>query len=255
MTNFFDLSLASQYKKNQQKVRVMSEAWIAENMYCACCGNRKLHKNINNSPAADFFCDNCGEIFELKSKRNKISKKIADGAYRTAIERISGNNNPDLLLMSYSDKYAVTSLTIVPKFFFTTDMIEPRKPLPPTARRAGWQGCNILLGNIPHQGKISIIENGKWLPEESVLNSYAKCKTILTLNIEARGWLIDILNCVNAVQKETFELKDIYKYIWKLKKLHPQNNNIEAKIRQQLQVLRNKGLIIFCGNGIYKKKH
>ena len=88
-----------------------------------------------------------------------------------------------------------------------------------------------------------------------MLNSYAKCKTILTLNIEARGWLIDILNCVNAVQKETFELKDIYKYIWKLKKLHPQNNNIEAKIRQQLQVLRNKGLIIFCGNGIYKKKH
>ncbi|MFA6309249.1 MAG: hypothetical protein WC677_05850 [Clostridia bacterium] len=30
-------------------------------------------------------------------------------------------------------------------------------------------------------------------------------------------------------------------------------NNIEAKIRQQLQLLRDLGLVKFEGNGVYKK--
>jgi type II restriction enzyme len=34
--------------------------------------------------------------------------------------------------------------------------------------------------------------------------------------------------------------------------LHPQNRNIEAKIRQQLQMLRDHGLIEFLGNGRYR---
>ena len=32
------------------------------------------------------------------------------------------------------------------------------------------------------------------------------------------------------------------------------NNNIEAKIRQQLQILRNKGIIEFLERGHYRKK-
>ncbi|MFR4384325.1 MAG: restriction endonuclease, partial [Phascolarctobacterium sp.] len=31
------------------------------------------------------------------------------------------------------------------------------------------------------------------------------------------------------------------------------NHYIQAKIRQQLQLLRDKGLLEFCGNGSYKK--
>ena len=34
---------------------------------------------------------------------------------------------------------------------------------------------------------------------------------------------------------------------------HPENNNIEAKIRQQLQFLRDKGFIQFLSPGQYKK--
>ena len=39
-----------------------------------------------------------------------------------------------------------------------------------------------------------------------------------------------------------------------LLKKHITNNNIEAKIRQQLQILRNKGIIEFLGRGHYRKK-
>lgn len=35
---------------------------------------------------------------------------------------------------------------------------------------------------------------------------------------------------------------------------HMNNYNIEAKIRQQLQILRDKGFIEFSGRGHYKKQ-
>lgn len=35
---------------------------------------------------------------------------------------------------------------------------------------------------------------------------------------------------------------------------HPMNNNIRPKIRQQLQVLRDRGFLEFIGRGLYRKK-
>ena len=35
--------------------------------------------------------------------------------------------------------------------------------------------------------------------------------------------------------------------------LNPQNHNVEAKIRQQLQILRDLGFIEFLGKGQYRK--
>ena len=59
------------------------------------------------------------------------------------IERINSNLNPQLFVMNYSEKLSVTDLIFVPKFFFTFDIIEKRKPLSENARRAGWTGCNV----------------------------------------------------------------------------------------------------------------
>ena len=117
-----DKSLAESYKSISQKIRVMSEAWLVENLFCPCCGNICVEKLKNNSPVADIFCRNCGEIFELKSKKNSIGVKIIDGAYHTMIERITSNTNPQLFVMNYSAKLSVTDLIFVPKFFFTADI-------------------------------------------------------------------------------------------------------------------------------------
>lgn len=38
-----------------------------------------------------------------------------------------------------------------------------------------------------------------------------------------------------------------------LKRRYPKNNYIKDKIRQQLQVLRDQGMIEFLGGGRYKK--
>ena len=65
--------------------------------------------------------------------------------------------------------------------------------------------------------------------------------------------MLDILNCINDIKSEIFTLKELYNCADFLKVKHSYNHNIEAKIRQQLQFLRDKGFIEFIGRGIYKK--
>lgn len=98
----FDQSLGLGYKSNSQKIRVMSESWVNDNIFCPVCGNARISKLENNRPVADFQCPSCGEIFELKSKDGRIGRKISDGAYDTMISRITSMTNPDLLVMHYS---------------------------------------------------------------------------------------------------------------------------------------------------------
>lgn len=66
-------------------------------------------------------------------------------------------------------------------------------------------------------------------------------------------WMMDILNCINRIPCAEFTLNDVYKFEHELALKHPQNNNIKPKIRQQLQVLRDKNVIEFIGNGRYRK--
>ena len=253
MNLYFEETLGEGYKSKTQKIRVMSENWIGKNMFCPCCGNSHICELKNNEPVADMKCENCGAIFELKSKKGKIGKKINDGAYSTMIERITSITNPELLLVQYSSNYIVTDVILVPKFFFVPQIIEKRKPLAPTARRAGWTGCNILYSKIPQQGKISIIENGIIKSASEVVENYALIKRLETINIHSRSWLFDVLNCVNDIASNEFCLQEIYAYKEILQEKHINNHNIEAKIRQQLQFLRDKGFIEFLGRGHYKK--
>ena len=249
----FDTSLGENYKSNSQKIRVMSENWVGKNIFCPICGNPHISNLDNNMPVADFQCDNCGEIYELKSKQGKFGNKINDGSYATMLKRINSSNNPDLFIMSYSTDYQVTDLILIPKFFFVESIIEKRKPLPSTARRASWVGCNIVLGAVPIQGRIRIIENQKIYDTKEIVENYAQIKRLQTNNLESRGWLIDVLNCVNEINTIDFSLQDIYSFVELLQAKHINNHNVEAKIRQQLQILRDKGFIEFTTRGNYRK--
>ncbi len=161
MNLYFDASLAEGYHGKTQIARVLTEGWTVAHLFCPVCGHPKLEQYPNNQAAADFYCPNCGEQFEQKSKDGPIGHKIPDGAYETFIQRISSNSNPNFLIMRYSsESLSVWSLYFIPKYFFVPEIVEKRKPLSPNARRAGWVGLNILSDKIPHQGKINIIENG-----------------------------------------------------------------------------------------------
>lgn len=208
METSFNAQLASGYHSKSQIARVLTENWTEMYMYCPICGWQTISKFPNNKAVADFYCPNCKSEFEQKSKNGAFGNKIADGAYSTFIQRINSNHNPDFLMMSYSlEKMRVENMFFVPKHFFVPDVVEKRKPLSKTAKRAGWVGCNILLDKIPTQGRITVVENGTALDKDSVLNQVKWAQKIKTENILARGWLIDILHCVNAISSDIFTVE------------------------------------------------
>lgn len=254
MNTSLDLSLTGKYKSNSQIARVLTETWVSKNMFCPKCGSSHIFHFENNRPVADFYCEKCNSEFELKSKNGLLGQVIADGAYDTMISRITSNQNPDFMFMSYSmAQSSISDLLFVPKYFLTPSIIEKRKPLSNTAKRAGWIGCNILFGKIPKQGRISIIENGVVKSVDDTLRLVQKASLLKTENIDSRGWLFDILNCINEIRSDDFVLDEVYQYVPALQILHPNNNNIHAKIRQQLQLLRDAGYIKFEERGHYRK--
>ena len=156
--------------------------------------------------------------------------------------------------MNYSkEELMVRDLILIPKHFFVPDIIEKRNALKDSACRAGWIGCNILIDKVPEQGRISIISNGNISSMDIVVNKVNKCTKLESQNLNSRGWIMDILNCINRVEHEIFVLDEIYAFENELKIKHPFNNNIKPKIRQQLQFLRDKGFLEFLGNGRYRK--
>lgn len=248
----FNLSLATGYRSGSQISRVVTEDWVARNMFCPVCGAPILGHYEANKPVADFFCDDCKSDFELKSKKATIGHKILDGAYTTMIERITSLRNPHLFVMTYAN-WQVNNLLLIPKYFFVPDIIEKRKPLPDTARRAGWTGCNIEIGNIPESGKIYIIRNSQVEDKSKVVDLYQRTLSLQKSKIESRGWLMDVLKCVERIPYDNFGTKEIYAFEKELQKKHPDNNCVKDKIRQQLQYLRDKGFIQFVERGRYRK--
>jgi type II restriction enzyme len=191
----------------------------------------------------------------LKSKRNAFGKKIVDGAYVSMIERLRSSDNPNLFLLTYDrNRLRVNSLLVVPKQFFVPQVIVKRKPLPATARRAGWVGCNIELNKIPSAGKIYIVQNGSVVAREKVQDAWAKMSFLRTAipNLESRGWLLDVMRVIEHIGKREFNLEEIYSFEHQLRVLHPSNNHIKPKIRQQLQLLRDNGYLEFTHRGIYR---
>lgn len=250
----FDISVSEGYKSQSQIARVLTENWVKTNIYCPSCGNDYLNDFANNSPVADFYCQGCSSEYELKSKKDSFSLKIVDGAYFSMIERINSENNPHFFFLNYSAKsLSVKNFLVIPKHYFIDNIIEKRKPLAPTARRAGWIGCNILLQKIPESGKIYFIREGLLEHKNEVLSKWEKTSFLANQKKESRGWTIEILKIVEQISNRDFNLREVYAFEGNLKAIFPNNNFIRDKIRQQLQVLRDKGLLEFLGNGNYRK--
>ncbi len=250
----FDITAAKGYKSRSQIARVLTENWVGQNIFCPSCGYEMLNEFANNSPVADFYCQNCKSEYELKSKKDSSSLKIVDGAYSTMIQRINSDNNPNFFFLNYDNiELSVQNFIVIPKHYFINDIIEKRKPLGPNARRAGWIGCNILLNGIPESGKIHFIKNSKALDRSKVLSAWKRTEFLSNQNKESRGWTIEVMRILDKIKKNNFTLKEVYQYEDQLQSIFPNNNFVKDKIRQQLQVLRDKGLLEFNGRGHYSK--
>ena len=242
-----------QYKSRSQRARIATEAWAAANLYCASCTSQSIQSAARNNPVVDFSCPDCHAPYQLKSRSSPIAARIVDAGYGQMCRAIRDDRTPNLLVMHYDlAAWRVLDLILIPRFAFSLAAIEKRKPLSAGARRAGWIGCNILLCRIPDEARLSLIKDGQPLSSAAVRRGYKRIKPLADIGPQRRGWTLDTLAAIRSLRKESFTLADAYALAPGLAQLHPGNRHVRDKIRQQLQLLRNAGLITFTGRGNYR---
>jgi hypothetical protein len=100
----------------------------------------------------------------------------------------------------------------------------------------------------PQKIKIPKLELDYAEPSEEIFDKGSEyIKSNLT------GWKKAVFIEIEALGKQVFKTSDFKHMIPSLKEQYRNNRHIEAKIRQQLQYLRDLGLIKFEGNGVYTK--
>ncbi|MHB8412746.1 MAG: DpnI domain-containing protein [Candidatus Acidiferrales bacterium] len=241
------------YKNNSQRARVATEAWGKANLYCLNCDSDELSCSPPNTAAVDFLCPTCEASFQLKAQSHPFGTRIVDAAYATMLQKIREDETPNLLALHYERaQWRVRNVFLVPRFAFSISAIEKRPPLALTARRAGWIGCNILLTEIPPDARIPLVVNGEPANRKFARKQYAKVRPLAKLRPDMRGWTLDVLNLIRSLRKQNFSLADAYALEPHLASLHPANRHVRDKIRQQLQILRDLGLLHFLSPGHYR---
>jgi type II restriction enzyme len=236
-------SLGINYKSASQKARVITEAWMTREGYCPSCLSN-LRPTPPNYKAIDYDCIKCRISFQLKSTKSKIGNKIPDGAYHTMISAIRNSTTPSLILMKYDTiKWTVNDLIFIPSFSLTEQAILPRNPLTPNAKRSGWIGCNIDISEISPKLRIPIVREGDIIPPTQVASEYARIQPLQNIRPEIRSWTLAVLNLLQKLGWQQFTTKDAYQFEKQLSAIFPHNKHIKPKIRQQLQVLRDLGII------------
>ena len=240
------------YKSASQRARVGTESWGASNFFCPVCDSPRLEVAPHGTATLDYSCPKCDSSFQVKTQSRPFGTRILDSSYSQMKRAILTDRTPNLYVLHYDlTAWAVRTVILIPHFAFALSAIERRKPLAPTARRAGWVGCNILLEEIPEHARIPIVSEGTPHTPTEVRASYNRLRPLEKLKVEKRGWTLDVLQVVHSLGKHKFTLADVYAHADELAKLHTDNRHVRDKIRQQLQVLRDLGLLSFVSPGRY----
>ena len=145
----------------------------------------------------------------------------------------------------------------MPGHFITEAVVQRRNPLRSTAQRSGWVGSNIFLSKLPPEGRVAVVANGAVIAPETVRANWNRFRFLKNDPRASGGWGAEVLAYVRRLQSETgrsdFTLQTFYAWFRDtLMAQHPDNHHIEAKIRQQLQVLRDGKVLEFLGRGRYR---
>lgn len=249
------IELAAAYTSQSQRARIITEAWGRDNFYCPSCDSAKLEPSAVNNRVVDFVCLGCKAAFQLKSQAHAFSRRIVDSAYEPMRRAVEQGQTPHFFALHYDRRsWRALNLTLLPSFALTISCLEKRKPLALTARRHGWVGCNILLFKIPPDARIHILSDGKPADRDFVRRQFNRLRPLEKESYKKRGWTLEVLNIVRSLNKRNFDLAEIYERSSELKDLHPGNLHVREKIRQQLQRLRDLGIVEFLGGGRYVVK-
>jgi type II restriction enzyme len=149
--------------------------------------------------------------------------------------------------------------------------------------RAGWVGCNFALTRVPADARIPVVTESRISLAAEVREKFKRVKPLKEISATQRGWTLDVLNIVRRISEvetagsavrapsrhnvpaalppvtpqrgvptNTFTTAEVYAFARELEKLHPDNRHVKDKIRQQLQVLRDMGLLRHVERGLWR---
>lgn len=253
-----DLRLPTQfgegYKSASQRARRITEPWGTDNLYCCACPNDRLDPEKVNAHVSDFLCPKCIERYQLKCQSKKLGRTIIGSNYQKLLDAVLANKSPNFFLLHYQlPEWLVRNLFVIPRFAISPSVIIKRKPLSATAKRKDWVGYVLNIGLVPASAKIPLVVEGAEVPPHEVREQFARIARIQGLKPEQRGWTLDVLRCVESLPNAPFTNDAVYAFESELAILYPNNRHIRDKIRQQLQVLRDRNLLKPVRRGVWQR--
>ena len=254
MTLDCNTALPEHVRGATQVVRVITERWFAGFGYCLACQSEVLTPTRANTRACDFLCPSCAAPYELKSSAKILGARVVDGEYKTMMGKIAAGTAPTLMLLQYAPGWKIENLVALHSVFLTPAIVEARNPLGPTARRAGWQGCNLRVDRVPPDGRIALVRGGVVSEKAEVRRQFELSARFGDLPLARRGWAGLVLAAVRKIGKAEFTLAEVYAFKETMHAVYPGNSHVRDKIRQQMQVLRDLGYVEFVGRGSYRAR-
>lgn len=201
-----------------------------------------FYKRSSDIEAFKFILDNDGKVYNFQSLHAKMyifddkytvitSSNLTDSGFERNFEYGVLIKDESLVNKTISDYKSISDNVNTGKIDYKNIKVIQK-----------------ILESLPKYKEISIQTN---------LN-HNEVDNILSVDMElfqsklspSQRLIIDMIGLIN---KEEFNLTEIYEYEEIFANKYPKNNTIRDSIRRNLQELRDLGLVIFLGNGMYKK--
>lgn len=187
---------------------------------------------------------------DLKVLEELLAKKIKVKNYQSLVNQIYFFDNQALLTQtsicenSFCDKveFGILSDTFEEQFF--SRMIE--STIYGQISNEEYKDIKLIYNKLNKKCKYHCDSSGDLIFQISKITDLS--------NKFSASWQKNVLLFLNSnIKTDVFTLKQFYAGINFFQILYPNSDNIEARMRRTLQELRDRGLIKFYGNGVYKK--
>lgn len=140
--------------KSSSRIRGRAaESYCAQNLRCVRCGSSDWLECATNERSRDQACAACEQSYQIKCKdvtQTAHNRIVAEGRirllgaeYNTTIRSIASNIDYFVLLYDSRRDFEIVGVVHVGHANVTRECVIPRRPLAASAKRAGWQGCNL----------------------------------------------------------------------------------------------------------------
>jgi predicted Rdx family selenoprotein len=211
-----------------------------------CLNSFKLayfHQQVSDLGALSAIIKRQGTIKSLKYLHAKIYIFDDKKAIIT-----SANLTEQALKRNYEYGVLIEEKSVVADIISDFDTLFASEEVSPVTPNLISDAEKILAG-VP---KLPTIKFPKLNIEEPTTDDFSGGVEIIVNTLT--GWKKAVFLCLNKIESKVFTADAVYAFENELRQEFPENNNIKDKIRQQLQYLRDLGLVEFLDNkGNYKK--